>query len=448
VGAWAGGVSIYLSALLPGAPPPLETQEMVLLMSPSQPVAGAATFALTPLVLGFALHFSLGIHSSCDPDNAGLVVPRGSCATLVASGIGAVRQLTVAPNGDLYAAIADGGSGGVLALRDTNGDGKPDERASFGPSGANDVEIRNGYIYVALDDRVLRYRLSPGKLEPQGKEETVIEGLPHDGNHKSKSLAFGSDDALYLTIGSATNSCQEADRRDQSPGKDPCRELEQRAGIWQFSADRLGQRFSDGRRFATGLRNALALTTQPGTGALFAAVHGRDQLSDNWGFSDQMNANNPAEELVRVGQGDDFGWPYCYYSNEEKKKVLAPEYGGDGKKVGRCASAKKALLAFPGHWAPLALAFYNGREFGPGYHGGLFVAFHGSWNRSPLPQEGFRVVFVPFAGGRPSGAYSTFAKSTEGPTTLRASGLAVAPDGTLYISADQNQKIWKVSKGR
>jgi glucose/arabinose dehydrogenase len=419
---------------------------MVLLMTPSQPVAGAATFALTPLVLGFVVHFSLGNHPSCDPDNAGLVVPRGSCATIVASGIGAVRQLTVAPNGDLYAAIADGGSGGVLALRDTNGDGKPDQRASFGPSGANDVEIRNGYIYVALDDRVLRHRLSPGKLEPDGREETVIEGLPHDGNHKSKSLAFGSGDTLYLTIGSATNSCQEADRRDKSPGKDPCRELEQRAGIWQFSADRLGQRFTDGRRFATGLRNALALTTQPGTGALFAAVHGRDQLSDNWGFSDQVNANNPAEELVRVGKGDDFGWPYCYYSNEEKKKVLAPEYGGDGKKVGRCASAKNALLAFPGHWAPLALAFYNGREFGPAYHGGLFVAFHGSWNRSPLPQEGFRVVFVPFTGGRPSGAYSTFAKSKEGPTTLRASGLAVAPDGSLYISADQNQKIWKVTK--
>lgn len=421
---------------------------MVPLMTPKQPVARTATFALIPLALGLVLPFPLGTPPSCDPDHGGLRLPKGSCATLVASDVGAVRQLAVAPNGDLYAAIAEGGSGGVLALRDTNGDGKPDQRASFGPSGANDVEIRNGYVYVALDDRVLRYRLTADRLEPEGKEETVIRGLPHDGSHKAKSLAFGSNGAMYLAVGSATNSCQEADRRDKSPGKDPCRELDRRAGIWQFSADRLGQQFTDGRRFATGLRNALALTSQPGTGVLFAAVHGRDQLSDNWGFSDEMNANNPAEELVRVGQGDDFGWPYCYYSNDEKKKVLAPEYGGDGKKVGRCDSAKEAVLVFPGHWAPLALAFYDGRQFGPKYQGGLFVAFHGSWNRAPLPQEGFRVAFVPFTDGRPSGGYSTFATSQKGSTDLRASGLVVAPDGSLYISADKNQKIWKVTRSK
>jgi glucose/arabinose dehydrogenase len=361
------------------------------------------------------------------------------------SGIGAIRQLAVAPNGDLYAAIASGGTG-VLALRDTNGDGKPDQRASFGPGGGNDVGIRNGFLYLALNDRILRYRLTPGKLEPEGQPETIVSGLPDDGNHKAKSLAFRPGGEMYVSVGSATNSCQVADRRDHSPGKDPCRELETRAGIWQFSADRVGQRFGDGRRFATGLRNPLALTIRPGSNELYAAVHGRDQLGDNWGFSDQANANNPAEELVKAAAGDDFGWPYCYYSNDYKKKVLAPEYGGDGQKVGRCASAKSPLLAFPGHWAPLALAFYPGDQFGPRYTGGLFVAFHGSWNRAPLPQAGYRVVFVPFKDGRPSGEYSTFATSKEGPTDLRASGLAVAPDGSLYISADQNQKIWRVSK--
>ena len=323
-----------------------------------------------------------------------------------------MRQLTVAPNGDVYAALSGGsalGTKGVLALRDRDGDGKPDERASFGPRGGNDVELHNGYLYLALNDRILRYRLAADKLEPTGKEETVVSGLPDDGDHKAKSLAFGSDEAMYVTIGSATNSCQEADRRKKSPGKDPCVELERRAGIWQFSADRLGQRFEDGRRFATGLRNALALTTDPKTGELYAAVHGRDQLSDNWGFSNEVNANNPAEELVQVQRGDDFGWPYCYYSNQYKKKVLAPEYGGDGQKVGRCASAKDPLMAFPGHWAPLALAFYDSDQFGPKYKGGLFAAFHGSWNRAPLPQEGYRVVFVPFKDGRPTGEYSTFA---------------------------------------
>jgi glucose/arabinose dehydrogenase len=415
-------------------------------MTCTQLISRGISGATVPVLLGALLAATPHAHSTCDPENGGLVLPDGACATLVASGVGAVRQLAVAPNGDLYAAIQAGGRGGVLVLRDRNGDGKPDERASFAPSGANDVEIRNGWAYVALNDRILRYQLPPDKLAPAGEAETVVSGLPDTGNHKAKSLAFGADGAMYVSVGSATNSCQEADRHARSPGKDPCRELERRAGVWQFSADRIGQRFEDGRRFATGLRNPLALTTQPGSGALFAAVHGRDQLGDNWGFSAEVNANNPAEELVQIKQGDDFGWPYCYYSNEYRKKVLAPEYGGDGQKVGRCASAKDPLLAFPGHWAPLALAFYDGDQFGPKYKGGLFVAFHGSWNRAPLPQEGYRVVFVPFADGRPSGQYTTFASSREGPTKLRASGLAVAPDGSLYISADENGKIWRVTK--
>jgi glucose/arabinose dehydrogenase len=251
-----------------------------------------------------------------------------------------------------------------------------------------------------------------------------------------------------VNIGSKTNSCQKTDRLPASPGVDPCTELEQRAGVWRFSADRLNQRFGDGKRFATGLRNAMALASQPGTSALFAAVHGRDQLSDNWGFSNEVNANNPGEELVRIKEGDDYGWPYCYYSNQYQKKVLAPEYGGEGGKVGRCSSAKNPLISFPGHWAPMALAFYAGNQFGPTYEGGLFVAFHGSWNRAPLPQEGYRVVFVPFKNGKPSGEYSTFATDKGGPTSLRASGVAVAPDGSLYISADQNGKIWRVTKKR
>jgi glucose/arabinose dehydrogenase len=377
-----------------------------------------------------------------------LVLPEGFCATVVASGLGPVRQLAVAPNGDLYAALSGksgDATGGVLAFRDRDGDGKPDERTSFGPGGGNDVEVHDGYIYFAPNDRIVRYRLS-GKLEPEGKEETVVAGLPTDGSHKAKSLAFGSGDTMFVAIGSATNSCQKIDRLPASPGKDPCTELETHAGIWQFSASRPGQRLADGRRFATGLRNAIAVTTNPGTGVLFASVHGRDQLGDNWGFSNEVNANNPGEELVRIQGGDDYGWPYCYYSNQYKKKVLAPEYGGDGQKVGRCAAAKNPLISFPGHWAPMAIAFYPGDQFGPTYKGGLFIAFHGSWNRAPLPQAGYRVVFVPFASGRPTGEYSTFATDKSSPTSLRASGVAVAPDGSLYISADQNGKIWRVTK--
>jgi glucose/arabinose dehydrogenase len=408
-----------------------------------------AVLALSPLVLLLSTGRGSLTTSKCDNDNGGLVLTEGFCAALVAGQLGPVRQLGVGPNGDLYAALSGksgDGTGGVLAFRDRGGDGKPDERASFGPGGGNDVKVHNGYVYFALNDRIVRYRLAGGELEPKGKEETVVAALPSDGGHVAKSIAFGPDGAMYVNIGSKTNSCQKTDRLPASPGNDPCSELEQRAGIWHFSADRVGQRFADGRRFATGLRNAMALAIQPGSGALFAAVHGRDQLADNWGFSNEVNANNPAEELVRVESGADYGWPYCYYSNQYKKKVLAPEYGGDGRKTARCASAKEPVLVFPGHWAPMAAAFYNSDVFGPKYKGGLFVAFHGSWNRDPLPQEGYRVVFVPFARGRPAGEYSTFATEKGGPTSLRASGVAVGTDGSLYISADQNGKIWKVTR--
>lgn len=410
-----------------------------------------ATLALTPLLLLDGSSTFPQKNAQCDADNGGLVLPQGFCAALVAGQLGPVRQLAVGENGHLYAALSGkpgDNTGGVLAFRDRDGDGKPEERASFGPGGGNDVKLHDGYLYFALNDRVVRYRLEDGKLEPSGEEETVVADLPSDGGHRAKSLAFGPGDAMYVNIGSRTNSCQETDRLPSSPGHDPCTELEQRAGIWRFSANRTGQRFADGRRFATGLRNAMALATQPGTGALFAAVHGRDQLSDNWGFSDEVNANNPGEELVRVEQGGDYGWPYCYYSNQYRKKVLAPEYGGDGQKVGRCAAAKDPVLVFPGHWAPMAMAFYTSEAFGTKYTRGLFVAFHGSWNRAPLPQEGYRVVFVPFTGSGPSGGYTTFATEKGGPTALRASGVAVAPDGSLYISADQNGKIWRITKRR
>jgi glucose/arabinose dehydrogenase len=403
-------------------------------------------FAASPLVLAGAIALTPA-QRACEPGNSGLVLPEGFCATLVASKAGAVRQLAVAPNGDLYAALG-GPPGGVLAFRDKDGDGKPDERASFGDGAGNDVEVHQGYVYFATTDRIVRYRLSSGQLKPAGRAEILVSGLPDEGGHKAKSLAFGAGDTMLVSIGSATNSCQQTDRARKSPGKDPCTELETRAGIWEFSASRPGQRFRDGHRYATGLRNPLAIGTGPEPAALYAGVHGRDQLADSWGFSEEVNANNPGEELVLIKQGDDFGWPYCYYSNQYKKKVLAPEYGGDGQKVGRCASAKDPLISFPGHWAPMAIAFYNSDAFGSKYKGGLFIAFHGSWNRAPLPQAGFRVGFVPFENGAPTRQYSTFATGVGGETELRTSGLAVSPDGALYISADQNQKIWRVTRGQ
>jgi glucose/arabinose dehydrogenase len=398
---------------------------------------------LLPSLLAYPRSLSQG--SACAPDNGGLTLPQGFCAMVLASGLDGVRHLAVGPTGDLYAAVSGAKDGkGVLGFRDRDGDGKPEEQVAFGPKGGNDIALHAGYLYLAQDERILRWRLTPGKLAPESQPEILIDGLPTPG-HSPKTIAFGAGDVMYAKIGSASNSCQIADRRAGSPGRDPCTELESRAGIWEFSASRTGQAPKDGKRIATGMRNAEAITIQPGTGDFYAAIQGRDQLGDNWGFSDEINADNPGEELVRVQPGDDFGWPYCYYSNQYRKKVLAPEYGGDGRKVGRCAAARDPIMSFPGHWAPISLAFYPGERFGPAYHDGLFIAFHGSWNRAPLPQAGYRVVFVPFKDGKAAGSYSTFAIGST-PTDLRATGLAVGKDGSLYLSADTGGKIWKIMR--
>src|SRR5438445_429454 len=197
----------------------------------------------------------------------------------------------------------------------------------------------------------------------------------------------------------------------------------------------------DEKAYATGIRNAVGLAFAP-DGQLWATQHGRDQLGQNWPklFTVEQNAEKPSEELVRVRERDDFGWPYCYHDLELGHLVLAPEYGGDGKQVGRCAQKQEPAVAFPGHWAPDGLTFYTGAplptQFPARYMGGAFIAFHGSWNRAPLPQAGYRVVFVPFRDGRPVGTYETFAdgvwhENGAGPQH-RPVGVAVGPDGPLY----------------
>ncbi len=139
----------------------------------------------------------------------------------------------------------------------------------------------------------------------------------------------------------------------------------------------------------------------------------------------------PSEELILAVKGGDYGWPYCYYDPQLEKLVLAPEYGGDGKKVGECAQKLGPAAAYPAHWAPNGLTFYGGDRLPEKYRGGAFIAFHGSWNRAPEPQAGYNVVFQPFSGGKPSGDYEMFADGFAGPRKQpglakhRPSGLAV-----------------------
>ncbi len=372
--------------------------------------------------------------------NAGLTLPDGFCAVVVAEKLGRTRGVTVSPTGDVFVALADGG---VVALRDADKDGVAEVKKTFGSEGGTGVLWHDGYLWFGAPSKIVRWKLPAGSLEPAGQPESIVEGLPTAG-HSAKTLARMGGDTLIVAIGSASNSCQKEDRSSRSPGNDPCTELDTRAGLWLFSASKPGQKQSDGKRFATGMRNPEAITVQPGTGKLFASPHGRDQLGANWGFTDEQNAELPSEEFMQVNPGDDFGWPYCYYDWQKSVKVLAPEYGGDGQKVGRCAEKKAPLVGMPGHWAPMAIAFNTGSQFPAKYKNGAFVAYRGSWNRAPLPQAGYRVEFLPFSGNKATGTHEKFAVGSDGDTSLRASGVAFGPDGSLYISGENSGTIWKV----
>ena len=396
--------------------------------------------------------------SECDPNNGGLTLPSGFCAVVVADSVGRARHIDVAENGDVVLALAnDRGPnrsvipGGVAVLRDLDGDGRAEETHRFGENGGNEVLLNGEYLFFATDDAILRYPFPEGAIAPSGPPDTLVSGLPNDANHRAKSLALGPDGALFVNIGSPSNACQERPRGRESPGMDPCPQLENRAGIWRFDVGRPGQVQGDGRRFATGLRNTVALRIHP-SGALFGVVHGRDQLSALWTslYTDEESAEKPAEEFVRIEEGDNFGWPYCYFDPATDTKVLAPEYGGDGTVTGRCAGMKDPLVDFPAHWAPNDLEFYTGTLFPEAYHGGAFVAFHGSWNRAPEPQGGYNVIFAHFQGEAPTGAWEVFADGfaggdlSPGGARHRPVGLAMGSDGSLYISDSQVGTVWKV----
>jgi glucose/arabinose dehydrogenase len=390
---------------------------------------------------------------ACDPDNGGLKLPQGFCAAVVADNVGRARHLAVAPNGDLFVSTQGGrgGGGGIVALRDTDGDGKFDKRETFGSGSTTGVRLRNGYIYWATTSSILRQKLPPGELKPTGEPEVIAEGLTDRRQHADKGLAFDEKGGVYVNIGAPSNVCQNPDRQPKVPGQDPCPLLDIAGGVWRFDENKLGQKQSDGKRYATGMRQLPGLTWYDGS--LWVAMHNRDGLDTTWPgqFTAEQNAEWPAEYVLKVSEGSNFGWPYCFFNLSEGKLVTNPEYGGDGHKSDRCGAFTPPTVALPAHWAPNDLMFYTGSQFPARYKGGVFVAFHGSWNRAPLPMAGYNITFVPFSGGKP-GKYEVFADGFTGKAPImtpneaaaRPGGLAQASDGSIYITEDTKGKVWRV----
>ena len=372
---------------------------------------------------------------ACDSDNGGLHLAPGFCATIFADRVGAPRHIAVSASGDVYTMLS---GGAVLALRDTNSDGHADVHATFGHSGNSGLYLRGNNLYADNGTFIVRYTLTPGTLEPTGEPDTLVKGLP-TGGHRSRSVAVDLSGNMFIGVGSASNICDGGNH-------DPCDELPTRAGVWKFDASAKNQAFSTSARFATGIRNAVGMAIHPTTNLLYVTQHGRDNLYQSFSslFNSKDGAENPAEELFQVNAGDDYGWPYCYYDLKAGKRVLGPEYGGNRSTVGRCSTTKPTITTFPGHWAPNGLVFYDKTAFPAHYRNGAFVAFHGSWNRSPEPQAGYLVAFVPASGSSLASTYEVFADGLAAQAAHRPTGLAVDSAGALYITDDTGGRIWRV----
>jgi len=348
---------------------------------------------------------ALALAGAADADVSWLTLPRGFRIEEFAAGLGGTRFLAVDPAGTLLVSIP--GQGRVLALPDRDRDGRADAvvPVAEGLDLPHGLAFHTGHLWVAETGRVRRFRWDPATLRAT-EPVTVVGNIPARGAHFTRSLAFGPDGRLYVSVGSSCNVCREGDPR--------------RAAITRYHADG-----SDERLFATGLRNAVGLAFHPATGALWATVNERDWRGDDL----------PPDYITEVKEGAFYGWPDCFVA--QGKPVRDPDFKGD---AARCARVTPPTLEIQAHSAPLGLAFYTGTQFPAAYRGSLFVAYQGSWNRS-VP-TGYKVVRVPFTDGRP-GAPEDFVTGflAGGRAWARPVDLAVGADGALYLSADGIYRI-------
>lgn len=342
------------------------------------------------------------------PGYSSVNVPPGFHVNVFATGLQEPRFIHFGPEGALY--VAERAANRILVLEDTDHDGTADRKTVFADQIArpHSLVYRKGSWYIGVPSGVVRLADRDGdKLADE--RQTLIDDYPSSG-HSTRTVEFLPDGRMVVSIGSSCNVCNEQDPR--------------RAAVVIYDNPRgTGERI-----FAKGLRNAVGLAIHPQTGELWATNNGRDMLGDDL----------PPEAIYIVRDGQDYGWPRCHNGTIED-----PDFGSPGS----CQGVAKPVVNMQAHSAPLGLAFYTGKAFPEEYRGNLFIAFHGSWNRR-VP-TGYKVVRLPIDGSQPKGPVEDFATGWLDEQLHTASGrpvgLAVGPDGALYVSDDKAGMIYRIS---
>ena len=343
------------------------------------------------------------------PPDGAVELPPGFGISVFAQGLRDPRMMALGPDGELY--VAERGASRIIRLPDRDGDGVADgvevvAAALNAPSSIAFYE--DGSLYVGETTRVLRLS-DPDEDGVFQKREVIVDGLP-SGGHSTRTVLFSPDwSSLFVSIGSSCNVCEEADER--------------RATITRYNPDGSGEEV-----YARGLRNAVGIAYRPRTDDLWATNNGRDWLGDD----------QPPETVYLVRQGDDAGWPRCHAA-----RIEDPDLGGRGS----CEGVAAPAVEMQAHSAPLGLTFYVGEQFPESYRGDLFVAFHGSWNRSE--PTGYKVVRIPVGDGV-AGEVQDFAVGwlrDDGSNWGRPVDVLTGPDGSLFVSDDGKGTVYRIFYG-
>lgn len=348
----------------------------------------------------------LGLTACAQEGPQTLTVPDGFTVNEYAQGFKRPRFMAVAPGGDVF--LSDTGAGTVYVLPDADGNGTADRKLVFarGLNQPHGLAFHGGFLYVANTDGVVRFPYKTGQRAATGQPVKVVD-LPGGGGHSTRTVEFGPDGKMYVSVGSTCNVCEERDPK--------------RAAIWVYDADG-----KNGRAYATGLRNAVGIEWF--RGQLYATNNGRDQLGDDL----------PPEGFYRVQAGGFYGWPYCYTVRAGQPQVWDQDFGRRSAQT--CRNATPAFALTTAHSAPLGLAFYTGKTFPQAYRNQMFAALHGSWNRSE--KSGYKVVTVNPETGEVRDFLTGFLRG--GSVTGRPVDLVVAKDGALLLTDDGAGKVWRI----